>query len=961
MKKSFITKNIVMLLVLVIILSNWYLPLSFAADNNLSINKAADNVVSYQDYLHKNSGMTFNKSIINVDLSMYKGLDNSVKLQKSLYGYDGAVLTTEEEGYVELPFTVLNDGLYTIGIEYYPMPGNGESIERTIEIDNTVPFNEAMAVSFSRIWQDAGAITKDIKGNENRPGQVEAPQWRKAYISDYFGYYGDALYFALHAGNHKIKLVSVSEPIAIKAVTLQSADISPLPYEQKLTQLMDKGLKAVSGVLNGGYEIKQAEQTYQKSDPMLYPTADRTSAGTQPFDYSKIRLNTIGGTNWQNPGQWITWEIIAPEEGLYNIALRSRQNFVNGQYVKRTIYINGETPFAEAANLNFNYSDDWVVKALGNEKTPYLFHLNKGKNEITLKVTLGDMEKVISRAENSLKELNNAYFQLLTVMGVQPDIYRDYKIDVYQPQIIEIFKKQYEEIIGIAADFENKTNQKADKTAVLHEIAFQLKKMSENAGQIVNIFAAFKDNIGAFGNWITSARMQPLQLDYIVLSEQSAKLPQAEKGFFENFKYQVVQFVASFYADYDLYSAQANGNKTVTVWIGNGVTGGRDQAQILRQLITNGFTAKNSINVNLQLISAGTLLPATLAGKGPDVALQIGGSDPVNYAMRKAVIDLTEFSDYKEVAGRFYPSATEPFSYSYNGHNGVYALPETQAFPILFYRSDILNKIGIDPSSFKTWKDIIGTFPQLGKNHMQFGMPSTIGMFGTLLYQNKEEFYKNEGRLSNLDSKVSLETFKTWSNYYAKYGIPLTYNFENRFRSGEMPIGISDYTSYNLLSVSAPEIRGLWSIAPVPGTYDADGKLNSTVASSGAGAIIMANTKDKSSCWEFIKWWTDADAQVAFGKELESIIGTAARYNTANIQALQRLPWPAKDRKVLNEQWSNTRGIPEVPGGYQTARYLDFALRSVIVANAEPRTTLLNNVMPINEEIKTQRKELNLN
>lgn len=66
-----------------------------------------------------------------------------------------------------------------------------------------------------------------------------------------------------------------------------------------------------------------------------------------------------------------------------------------------------------------------------------------------------------------------------------------------------------------------------------------------------------------------------------------------------------------------------------------------------------------------------TLLQATLAGQGPDVALQVANGTngtvatsstgttassndlPVNYGLRSAVVDLTQFPDYEDVVKRF--------------------------------------------------------------------------------------------------------------------------------------------------------------------------------------------------------------------------------------------------------------------------------------------------------------------
>src|SRR5690606_24014300 len=128
--------------------------------------------------------------------------------------------------------------------------------------------------------------------------------------------------------------------------------------------------------------------------------------------------------------------------------------------------------------------------------------------------------------------------------------------------------------------------------------------------------------------------------------------------------------------------------ETVTVWIGTG----RDQAQVMKEMIDDSFTPATGIHVDLKLVDISALLSATLAGQGPDVAMEIGISDPVNYAMRNASYDISQFPDYEEVAKRFRDSAIVPFQF--NG--GVYALPEQQLFSMLFYRKDVLAELGLE-------------------------------------------------------------------------------------------------------------------------------------------------------------------------------------------------------------------------------------------------------------------------
>ena len=124
--------------------------------------------------------------------------------------------------------------------------------------------------------------------------------------------------------------------------------------------------------------------------------------------------------------------------------------------------------------------------------------------------------------------------------------------------------------------------------------------------------------------------------------------------------------------------------------------------------------------------------------------------------------------------------------------------------------------------------------------------------------------------------------------------------------------------------------------------------------------VATDDEKVKSNAWKFMKWWVSEDAQVRFGREMESILGASARYQTANRGALRRLAWSNEQLKVLEEQMACTRGFPEIAGGYSTTRHITNAIRRVINTKEDPRETLLNYARTINDEIRIKRREFNL-
>ncbi|MBO7385851.1 MAG: ABC transporter substrate-binding protein, partial [Clostridia bacterium] len=211
-------------------------------------------------------------------------------------------------------------------------------------------------------------------------------------------------------------------------------------------------------------------------------------------------------------------------------------------------------------------------------------------------------------------------------------------------------------------------------------------------------------------------------------------------------------------------------------------------------------------------------------------------------------------------------------------------------------------------------------------------------------------------------SEPGVAAFKLYTSLYNDYGLPVVYDFVSRFRTGEMPIGICPYTTYNTLAVSAPEIRELWDFALIPGTIQPDGTLDRSVHSAGVCCMMIATDSEqtKLNAWEFMKWWVSAESQVRFGRELESVLGSSARYATANTEALNQLAWSNAQLSILHEQQSWTVGFREIAGGYSTTRHMTNAIRKVINEKADPRETLLTYARTINEEIKIKRQEFNL-
>ncbi len=886
------------------------------------------------------------KEPVSVDLLSFEG--EAEARDAGVYTPDGSAVTWK----VDVP----QAGLYNIRLEYLTTEDSrGVNIERELKINGELPFAGASTLRFSRLWTDGSEVRQDNQGNDIRPSQVEIHEKQTGWCRDDMGYQTEPYAFHFNQGENTITLRAVNEPMILCAMTLE-----PISALKSYTEYSEAQPSAsMSGAGKTYSQTVQGESASLRSSPSLYARYDRSSPETKPYSVTNTVLNYIGGDPWTNPGDWIQWDFEVPEDGYYHISIKARQMYQRGALSGRTVYIDGEVPFREMESVTFGYNTSWEMKTLSDaEGTPYRFYLTAGKHTLRMEVTLGKMGPVLKDVEDSIFRLNQIYRKILVLTGVNPDQFRDYNLAGIYPEVITAMDLESKRLYRIVDDIVAITGEKSDRAAVAQTLAVQLEQFVGNNERITESFTNFKDNITSLGTAMQNMSESKLDVDLILITGEDAEIPQVHENFFSRALHEIRSCISSFTVDnkYD------DTDEVLEVWI----TTGRDQSTVLKTMVDDTFTRDTNIKVNVKLVQADAILTAVVAGNGPDVVLSVSGWFAVNYAMRNAVEDMTRFPGYEEVVRAFEPSILEPLTYNNGQSVGVYGLPETQNFNLLFYRTDIMEELGLPIP--ETWEDLIAELPTIQGNSMTVALPypdialADISVLNSMIYQNGGAIYDEEAKRTLIDSEAGVAAFKQYTSLYNDYGLPTVYDFVSRFRSGEMPMGVASYATYNTLMVSAPEIRGLWDFQLIPGTRKADGTIDRTAQTDGLCCMIVA-TKDekvKQNAWEFVKWWVSADAQVRFGREMESVLGASARYQTANRDALRQLAWSGEQLKILETQMSQTRGFPEIAGGYSTTRHITNAIRRVINTKEDPRETLLNYARTINEEIRIKRREFGL-
>lgn len=877
-------------------------------------------------------------------------------------GENDVMQWANQEGSVSWTVNIPETGVYNIKMIYEALESNTNDVEFSLLIDGESPYATASRITLSKRWINESEIKQDSRQNDIRPGQISTPCWQETPLEDIDGLFNEPLEFYMKAGEHTITFESEKAEFAVKSFTFYQYEAPAAytaPSDSDLTQAQGQKITL------------EGETAAYKSSRTLYPTSDKSSYLTSSANGSsptKTRYNTIGSGSWTQSTQTVTWEFNVDKAGYYKIGIRGRQDQMRGMYSNRRLYVNGEVPCLEANQIKFYYDTDWSITTPKSENGDDLyFYLQAGTNTISLEAVPGEIGEIMGDLDELVYNINSYYRQIRQITGPDPDEYNNYMIDTAIPSIVPDFKEYAQTLRDKKAEIEKLSGSGGTEAETLEKMAIVLDKCIKKPDLIPEMMSQIKDNITSVSSFVNQYREQPLEVDMIEVATSDQDFTSCDKSFFGSLGFGFKGFIGSFFEDYNALSDEDESAMECWVMLG------RDNAEALQQLISSEYNPTAKTKINLKLVQGG-IVEATFAGKGPDLALFMGGDFPIQLAARGVLTDLTTFSDFDEVKTRFADDAT--VLYQYNG--GTYGLPCDQTFPMLFYRSDILSEYGIDPATdLNTWDGLLNCLPTLQRNYLEVGlilpvMTSTGGTtqvsaitepgntFAMLLLQQGLNYYNNEQTKTTFDTQEAVNAFDTWTKFYTTYSFQQTYDAFTRFRTGDMPVVIQNYTFYNQLSVAAPEIKGCWGFQPVPGTVQEDGTINHAANSNGSGAIIFTKAADQEGAWDFIKWFTSTDAQVKYGNNIESILGTMGRYATANEEALQQLSWTTSEVNLLLDQLNSQVEIPIIPASYGVTRNVMNAFRAVVNDYDNARDTLFWYNKDINDEITRKLEDLGL-
>ena len=869
--------------------------------------------------------------------------------------YEG-VLWNQEQDVLELKIDVPETALYEIAVEYAQPEGYGADITRKVYIDDSPLFREAFTVSFPRFWKYDTPLV-NTQGDEIKPFANEAPHIATVSLTDSQGKENAGFQYYLTEGKHILKFEYLAEPIFLSKIILKQPT-ETVSYDELYEGYVADG-KTQQGT-NICFEAEDSTYVKELTDSVIGPQSNGDPA-TYPQSIKNVKMNYIGGANYNSGNQAITWKFKVEKSGLYQLGFRVYRNYKNGLPCFYQIAIDGEVPCKELESYEFVYSKKWYTEVLeSNESEPYLFWLEKGTHTISFAIKLDFYGEMIDNLTEWTKEYSAMIRKIKMFTGEDPDPNYDYELIKNIPNLqedLQYLSDRLNKEVQILIEAAGKSTPISNG---IESIVVQTNELIEKPDRIPKRLSDMETALGSISSYVTSLKSNSIGIDKVWIYNSESEVPELKSTFWERAKGFFTNFFAAFVKNYNGVSSiegTVKADRTIEIWVGRG----KEWAEVIKQLADAYYTPKYGVNVEINVVPSSQLSSNGLNGltmamgshTEPDLILGMGTAMVSEYAMRNSLLDLSQFEDFSEIQERFYDESFVPLEYD----GKYYGLPETVNFRAVFYRTDIFRELGLEVPD--TWDELYNTtLPVLYRNNLECYIPMLYDVF---LYQNGGSYYTEDRCHTGLDSIEGYQAFQELCELYINYDIPVSMNFFNRFRTGEVAIGIGEYATYSTLVSAASELEGSWALAPMFGTPQDDGTISRASAGFAVdAAAIVSSCKEKEAAWEFLKWWTSDEVQARFCRLIESNMGVTARYNSANIYANSTLGYSTEDRAVIDNFFENARTAEVAVGGNYTGRYITNAWNSVVV-NGEPmRDVFEEAIEAIEKELEQSRKRLGI-
>ena len=849
---------------------------------------------------------------------------------------------------LEFNVTALENALYHLVIEYEIIGRALSGGVVSVFINDELPFDESRTLYLPAFFQDE---TKDFPVdrflNQLPPPQTRIEGVRSVMIFDNSFTTLEPLHYHLTSGEHQIRLENIAN-VELRITNAQFVAphemVDYAQYRQNLTATHNPEFVAF-------FEIPAPLYAFKNSTEISLSRVNNPS-----FALFDTQMGKINALNLTNAGNEVSFVIDIPQSGFYHLAFHY-QNDYERRPVFASIAINGEIPFVELAAYEFaatrNRLDNEILAAA--DGTPFSFYLPAGTHEISLRLQAEPYQYVKEALMTLNRHMNAFTIDIMKLTGTDVDRNRLWRLTRYIEET-EAYLMAYINVLdGLIYELLRLNGNQLDSNiTTLQDSATLFRIIAEDPDNLPLRLDEMNSIAMNLANVISDLDTQSLTLSSLFVFANT-ELPAANASGFERFTTSASQLFQTFTSN--RYTVQ-NDPDAINVWANLSPM----HISIMQRMIDAEFTPATGQVVQVsQLPDTNRLIMASAANQTPDVAIGIWSFLPFDLAVRGALFDLTTFDDFWEVAS-WVPTGLLP-AYSFN--QGMYGLPDALDFQILFYRTDILAALNLEPPS--TWQDVIEMLPILQRFGMNFYHPMAVGaglksypLTTPFIFQHGGELFADDGLSVRINEPEAIAGARLMGELFTLYSLPTQVpSFFDSFRRGLIPVGIGDSNDYRLIRFGAPELTGLWEIAVIPGVEQVDGTINRTSVTMSTGSVIFADTEKPDESWEFLTWWLSADVQARFALNMRMSFGDTFMWLPSNIEALQNSTFfsPA-ELAVIYEQIGWQKDIARTPGYYMLERALSNAWNMMVFDGMPTQVAIDTGTLSANRELVRKMTEL---
>jgi len=894
----------------------------------------------------------------------YKGENVEFQIDKVLDKTYSNMLTSENKGYandvvqmtvgdtIGLTVDVPETALYWVNFDYLSNDDSILPIELSFKVDGDYPFYEARNLKFETTWISDGKADIDRYGNEIVTMPEKDKRWESKYLMDASYRYTEPLLVYLTEGSHNFEITMGEGTVLLGNISLDA----PTEIPEHVVSKEAPGENFI--------EI-EAEDFFERNDSSIHAAGEYDSALSPVSSKEKV-LNILDGDSFKTAGQTITYQFNVTAPGYYYIGMNYRQGDKNDFPVYLDIKLDGEIPTDAFRSYPVASTKEYLTSTFTDEYGRNLsVYLDAGVHTISFTISAEELRFALEAVDEIMNAINDLSLEVTKVAGSNKDKYRDLKLTRYIPDIehrLYSWVDRLNELLEQAANLPGVDAEDGSEVAAFAYLgiaAKQLQTLAEEPDELVYRVDELSNSSNSINtqiaNFVDIINDNILSIDRIYLYQEDVELPDG-LGFFQSLWLSISRFFYSFFGQ--SYSATNVNKEHIQVWVNRP----RQYVEIMQKMIDEQFTPDTGIEVDLALMTdANKLVLSNASGDTPDIATGLNYALPFELGTRGALVDLTKFDNYKEVFGRYSEGMLVP---SVIG-DGLYSLPETMNFYVMFYRTDVLEKIDLEVP--ETMDDLIAMLPDLqmrGLNvcYQTAPMAAMRNYHGTtpLIFQNGGQLYGRTAQDLLLDSEECVDGLTQLTELFTLYDLPVDVpNFYQHFRNGDLPIGFADFNSYNLILNAAPEIANSWGVALVPGILDEEtGEIKRYMAGGAESTIMFASNEEREQkAWEFMDWWSSAEVQAEFGQMLQIMYGDEYIWPTANLEAFAMLPFPTADKEVVLEQATYILEAPRLLGGYMLEREMSNIFNNVVVDGENLRSRIDDAVKIVNRETSRKLEE----